>query len=235
MSERSVKSYAKRAARFVAGAVTYLPAVMTRAAPSAVAETIFRFVWEFLSLCPGMCGVYLRSGYLASCGGSVGADAHIGFLTQLSHRDLAIGGGVYVGPGCVIGSVTLEDDVLVSSHVSIINGSRQHGLGRLDVPVREQPGELPRVTVGRDSWIGERAVVMADVGRHCVVGAGAVVTKPVPDYAIVVGNPARQVGDRRDAISAAAPDVEPPGPDGLAATIGPVRESVIRAAAGGDA
>jgi serine acetyltransferase len=37
---------------------------------------------------------------------------------------------------------------------------------------------------------------MADVGKHCVVGAGSVVTKPVPDYAIVVGNPARIQGFR---------------------------------------
>ena len=70
-------------------------------------------------------------------------------------------------------------------------------------PVREQPGEWPRVTIGRDTWIGDRAVVMADVGEHCVVGAGAVVTRPVPDYAIVVGSPARVVGWRKQ------PDDEP--------------------------
>jgi serine acetyltransferase len=40
---------------------------------------------------------------------------------------------------------------------------------------------------------------MADVGRHCVVGAGSVVAAPVPDYAIVVGVPARVVGRRRGA------------------------------------
>jgi acetyltransferase-like isoleucine patch superfamily enzyme len=80
--------------------------------------------------------------------------------------------------------------------VSIINGNRQHGIDRLDIPVREQPGQYPRITIGEDTWIGDRAIVMADVGRHCVVGAGSVVTKPVPDYAIVVGNPARIQGFR---------------------------------------
>ena len=79
-----------------------------------------------------------------------------------------------------------------------MNGSKQHGIERLDVPVREQPGVFERVTIGEDSWIGERAVVSADVGKHCVVGAGAVVTKSVPDYAIVVGVPAKVIGDRRD-------------------------------------
>ena len=88
-----------------------------------------------------------------------------------------------------MGDVTLEDDVLLSSHVSIINGGGQHGIDRLEVPIREQPGTLPRVTIGRDSWIGDRSVVMADVGRHCVIGAGSVVTKPIPDYAIALGVP----------------------------------------------
>src|SRR5690606_17030607 len=79
----------------------------------------------------------------------------------------------------------------IASHVSIINGARQHGVERCDVSIREQAGAMPRVTIGEGSWIGERAVVMADVGRHCIVGAGAVVTKPIPDYAIAMGGPAR--------------------------------------------
>jgi acetyltransferase-like isoleucine patch superfamily enzyme len=97
----------------------------------------------------------------------------------------------------MIGDVTLEDDVLVGSHVSIINGNRQHGIDRLDTPVRDQLGQYPRITIGEDSWIGDRAIVMSNVGKHCVVGAGSVVTKPVPDYAIVVGNPSRVQGFRK--------------------------------------
>jgi len=38
--------------------------------------------------------------------------------------------------------------------------------------MREQPGARPRISIGQDSWIGERAVVMADAGRGCVIGAG---------------------------------------------------------------
>jgi len=148
------------------------------------------------SLFPGLSGVYLRRAFyrwvLPQCGcGSV-----ISFGTVFSHASAEIGSNAYVGVFCCLGDVTLENDVLVGSHVSITNGSRQHGIVRLDIPVREQPGEWPRITIGRDTWIGDRAVVMADVGQHCVVGAGAVVTKTVPDYAIVVGVPARVVGWR---------------------------------------
>ena len=51
------------------------------------------------------------------------------------------------------------------------------------------------------------------VGDHCIVGAASVVTKPVPDYKIVVGNPARVVGDRRDRPGPATPSGggRPPG------------------------
>ena len=38
---------------------------------------------------------------------------------------------------------------------------------------------------------------MADVGKHCVIGAGSVVTKPIPDYAIAVGVPARVIDYRK--------------------------------------
>jgi acetyltransferase-like isoleucine patch superfamily enzyme len=163
-------------------------------------ERAFRGWSQLISLFPGLCGVYLRRGFyrwvLSWCGdGSV-----VSFGSVFSHHRICIGKNAYVGVFCCVGEVTLEEDVLIGSHVSIMNGCRQHGIARLDIPVREQPGEWPRITVGRDTWIGDRAIVMADVGRHCVVGAGAVVTRPVPDYAIVVGSPARIIGYRGPAI-----------------------------------
>ncbi len=151
---------------------------------------------QLFSLLPGITGAYLRRAFYRWVLPRVGQDSWVSFGTVLSHPTAQIGERVYVGVGCMIGDVTLEGDVLVGSHVSIINGNRQHGIERLDIPVREQPGEYPRVTIGEDSWIGDRAIVMADVGKHAVVGAGSVVTKPVPEFAIVVGNPARLVGSR---------------------------------------
>jgi acetyltransferase-like isoleucine patch superfamily enzyme len=127
-----------------------------------------------------------------------GVDVCIGFGSVLTHPATEIGRNVSIGPFCCVGDVMLEDDVLLASHVSIANGRRQHGIDRLDLPIREQPGELPRVTVGRDSWIGERAVLLTDVGRHCVIGAGAVVSSPIPDYAIAVGIPAKVLRYRDD-------------------------------------
>lgn len=158
---------------------------------------------QAFALLPGTCGVYLRRAFYRLVLARCGRDACISFGTVLSHPNTSIGRTVYVGAYCCLGEVTLEDDVLLSSGVSVTNGSAQHGIERLDVPIREQPGAWPRITIGRDSWIGERAVVMADVGRHCVIGAGAVVTRPVPDYAVAVGVPARVVRYRK------APGQEP--------------------------
>lgn len=151
---------------------------------------------QAISLIPGTTGVFLRRAFYRLVLPHCDADACISFGTVFSHPTVSVGKTVYIGVGCMIGDATLQDDVLIGSHVAVINGNRQHGIDRLDLPVREQPGEYPRITIGRDTWIGDRAVVMADLGCQCVVGAGAVVTKRVEDYAIVVGNPARVIGSR---------------------------------------
>jgi virginiamycin A acetyltransferase len=151
---------------------------------------------QAFSLAPGLCGVYLRHAFFALVLPRCDTNACVGFGTVFSHPSAELGRNVYVGPFCSLGDVTLEDDVLLGSHVSIANGGSQHGIERTDIPIREQPGAWPRITIGQDSWIGDRAVILANVGKHCVVGAGSVVTKPLPDYSIAVGVPAKVVGYR---------------------------------------
>jgi acetyltransferase-like isoleucine patch superfamily enzyme len=158
---------------------------------------VFAFWSQLLSLAPGSIGCLMRRGFYRLALQRCAVDSSIGFGTILAGPDTAIGAGVWIGPFCVLGEITIEDDVLIAAHVSIMNGSRQHGISRTDLPIRHQPGRLESVTIGRGSWIGERSVVMADVGRGAVVGAGAVVTRPVPDEAIVAGVPARILAHRR--------------------------------------
>jgi len=52
------------------------------------------------------------------------------------------------------------------------------------------------VEIGENSWLGNGTILLADVGARCIVGAGTVVTKPLPDGVIAVGNPARIVAER---------------------------------------
>jgi acetyltransferase-like isoleucine patch superfamily enzyme len=193
-----MRKLAKQTADAIALALV-LPAALAYWLASAVIGSGRAFPgWsQGLSLLPGLSGAYLRRAFYRLTLPRCGAGSVVSFGSVFSHATAQIGDRAYVGVFCCLGDITLEDDVLIGSHVSIMNGSRQHGIERLDIPVREQPGQWPHITIGRDSWIGDRAVVMADVGKHCVVGAGSVVTRSVPDYAIVVGSPARIAGQRK--------------------------------------
>jgi acetyltransferase-like isoleucine patch superfamily enzyme len=154
---------------------------------------------QALSLIPGHSGIYVRRAFYRFVFPFCAPDVCLCFGTVFSHPTAEVGRNVYVGLYCCIGDVSLGDDVLIGSHVSVMNGGAQHGIDRIDIPIREQPGRWPRITIGRDSWIGDRAVVLADVGNHCVIGAGAVVCSPIPDYAIALGVPARIVRYRNTA------------------------------------
>jgi acetyltransferase-like isoleucine patch superfamily enzyme len=98
--------------------------------------------------------------------------------------------------------------VLIGSGVHITSGRRTHGTADLSVPIREQEGERTLVRIGEGAWIGSAAVIMADVGRHAVVGAGSVVTRPIPDGVVAAGVPARVIRQRTPAELSAAPVVE---------------------------
>ena len=152
---------------------------------------------QLLSLMPGLTGIHLRNAFFRFAMQECSGDCHIGFGTIFSDADVSIGSGVYIGNYCSIGEVTIEKDVLIASHVSIMNGCHQHGTALLDVPIRDQVGRYQPVTIGQNTWLGERAIVAASVGQHCIIGAGSLVLHPVPDYCIAVGAPARILRDRR--------------------------------------
>ena len=135
------------------------------------------------------------------------------------------GRAVILGPGCSVaaeaflhGPITLGRDVSVNARASLDGGARgitigdgtriasgatlyafNHGLdpGR---PLLGQPVTSRGIIVGGDVWIGANAGVTDGVriGDHAVVAMGAVVTRDVPDWAMVGGVPARVIGDRRD-------------------------------------
>ncbi len=154
---------------------------------------VFAGCSELLSLIPSLPGVYLRRGFYRMCLESCAIDCHIGFGTTLAHPETRIGRGVYIGNRCTLGQVVIEDHVAIGSNVDLLSGRRQHHFEQADTPLLEQGGSFSQIRIGGNSWVGNSAVVMADVGRACVVGAGSVVVKQVPDGAIVAGNPATPV------------------------------------------
>jgi acetyltransferase-like isoleucine patch superfamily enzyme len=150
----------------------------------------------------GVFGEYLRRMLFRRIFARIGREVVVSFGTVLTKPTIELGDGVYIGSYCLLGDVHVGENTLIADHVCIPSGGGQHGIDRLDVPIREQPGEFRTINIGRDCWIGSNSVILADVGNHCVVAAGSIVTKPLSDYQIVVGNPAVVIGNRRDRAAA---------------------------------
>ncbi|WP_312364685.1 DapH/DapD/GlmU-related protein [Sphingobacterium sp.] len=108
--------------------------------------------------------------------------------------DLIIGSNSRIGFGnTVIGPVSIGDYVQIGQHV-LISGLN-HKYENINITIAEQGIEVSPVKIDNNVWIGANAVILAGVtiGEHCVVGAGSVVTKDVPPYSVVIGNPAKVV------------------------------------------
>lgn len=114
----------------------------------------------------------------------------------------SIGQNVVVSPGVLLGSnvkvqnnvsiytgVICEDDVFLGPSMVFTNViNPRSAINRRD--------QYARTHVGKGASIGANATIVCghDIGQYAFVGAGAVVTKHIPDYALVVGNPAKQIG-----------------------------------------
>lgn len=125
--------------------------------------------------------------------------AHYSWLMAIP-LDANKGCKLEIGKGCNIGhynhicateAVIIEDDVLTADKVYI--SDNLHSYEDIHVPIKLQPiKQIATVVIGSGSWIGESACIIgAKIGRNCVVGANAVVTKDVPDYCVVAGAPAK--------------------------------------------
>jgi virginiamycin A acetyltransferase len=152
---------------------------------------------QFLSLFPGLTGSNLRKNYYRMTMTRCSGDCAILFGTLFFQSDTEIGKHVYIGAHCNIGSSVIEDYCTLGSNVHILSGKKQHFFDDLKKPVQEQGGVLEKIRIGEDTWIGNGAIVMANVGRKCVIGAGSVVTRELPDYCVVAGNPARIIRSRK--------------------------------------
>jgi len=129
-------------------------------------------------------------------GARIGAECVIG-------RDVFIDEGVEIGDrvkiqnaALVYHGVTVEDGVFIGPNAILTNDRFPRAITATGELSRADDWVVSPIRLRTGASIGAGAVVVAgrDVGRFATVGAGAVVTRDVPDHALVVGNPARRIG-----------------------------------------
>ena len=107
-----------------------------------------------------------------------------------------------IGSGTVLGnfnhiyatkSIVIGKNVLTADKVYIADN--QHCYEDPKIPILHQPiKQIKTVEIGDGTWLGESVCIIgANVGKNCVIGANAVVTKDIPDYSVAVGAPARVI------------------------------------------
>ena len=162
-------------------------------------ERAFLGLTERLARFTGYPGLYLRAATYRWVLRRSSRDVHIGFGTVFSKPAAILGDHAYIGRHCSLGWVVIERDVMLADGVAVPSGGRTHQLsGASRVPPREMENRYQPIRVGQGSWVGSRAVILADVGQFCIIGAGAVVTKPIPDFSVAFGVPARITGSTVD-------------------------------------
>lgn len=132
--------------------------------------------------------IRVGDGSLVAAGSFLHGPITLGRRVSLNH-------GVSIDGGA--GGVIIGDDTRIATGAAIF--AFEHGI-EPDRTVREQRVTSSGIVIGADVWIGARAGITdgVHVGDHAVVGMGAVVTRDVPEWAIVAGVPARVIGDRRE-------------------------------------
>jgi len=95
-----------------------------------------------------------------------------------------------------IATITLGNNVLTAANVMFI--AYRHGYDNLNEPIMYQDCYDASIVVGDDVWIGHGATILpgVNIGRGCIIGAGAIVNKDLPDYSIAVGVPAKVIKSR---------------------------------------
>ncbi len=158
----------------------------------------------------------MKSGVKYSKGTYVGKEVHfvngknikMGQGVQIRpYVDLFAGGGPFViGDNCdigtrnrIAGNVVFEESVLLGPDNYL--SSTDHVFADVRVPIMDQGAYTPNrfgheeLRIGEGSWIGTHVAIVGaiHIGKHCVIGANSVVIKDIPDYCVVVGNPAKIV------------------------------------------
>ncbi len=118
----------------------------------------------------------------------IGKDCNICAHT-LIENDVIVGDRVTIKSGSFLwDGITIENDVFIGPCVAFTNDKYPRS--------KKYPDRFLKTHIKKGASLGANATILPGLtlGQYCIVGAGAVVTKDIPDYAIVTGNPAQIVG-----------------------------------------
>lgn len=141
----------------------------------------------------------IRSRLLSWCGASVGDNVRVDevILTNVNcgFRNLNLNDSVYIGANCLIdlaGTIKVGARTSISPSCSLLTHADPGSLWG-NCLAKIYPRRVSGISIGSDCWIGTGAIILCGVtiGNGSVIGAGSVVTKNVPDNAVVGGNPAK--------------------------------------------
>lgn len=134
---------------------------------------------------------------LEKCGSNVNIEKGADFAANIK-----IGNNSGIGKNSIIGGFTeIGENVMIGEACFIY--TRNHKFDRLDIPMCEQGfDEYKPVLISDDVWIGSRVTILpgARIDRGAIIGAGAVVTGTIPDYAIAGGVPAKVIRYREPKV-----------------------------------
>jgi len=155
----------------------------------------FQGIAQLVSLIPGLPGDYLRVSFYALTLRTCSLSCRVSFGSFFAQSSTSVGSGVYIGAYCVLGACVIGNRTQIASHVQILSGRRQHERNSEGQILGSREEQFRPVIIGEDCWIGASAIVMEDIGSKTTIGAGAVVTRPIPSGSVAVGNPARLLAE----------------------------------------
>ncbi len=160
-------------------------------------HVLFEMFGQMFSLCPGLPGCYARTCYYHQTLKESHLDVDYLFGSYVSKMETTIGHGAVIAVYTSIGYAEIGAGAAIGNNVSVLSGRHHHNFGNPDQPIFAGPEVFSKVTIGENTFVGERSVVMANIGRGCIVGAGSIVVKDIPDYVVAIGNPAKVIKKRK--------------------------------------
>jgi acetyltransferase-like isoleucine patch superfamily enzyme len=131
------------------------------------------------------------------CHFEIGDDSFVAAQAYVTGR-VRLGSHCSINPFATVReNVVGGNDIRIGAYACLVGAN--HGFADTEIPIRQQPHTSKGIVLGDDIWIGSHVIIVdgVKVGSHSILAAGAVVTKDVPEYAIVGGNPARVLRMRK--------------------------------------